>query len=324
VSFFILASVQEPEPGPGTSRYDSRQFWLETLDRSLSTPVDLHGELFPVMAQRGMTGLGVNPSEIELVGTPGVPGSAAIGVHYPARPVGLPLLFVAEDDSQLTLWKAVQLVRDITDPARGVQHDGSFRLVCASSSGTRQLVLAYRGGLEGADEELFGVDSAVLDCVAPQPFAEDREETTREFRIASTGEPFLTSTPGTDHPWGTRRLTPSTVIGADMRIPMVSQVEFYPTVGITGPADSALITADTGMRIDVHRPIPAGKTLRIVTDPRSPSIRLDGAPAAGMLARGSRREPLHPGDNVLSVSAPGANEDTRLRLSWRGRYRGLT
>lgn len=321
MTFFILATVQAPPPPEPVEVYDSRSFWIENMDRSLAVPVSLDGAMLPVLAQRGMLGLGVNPSEVTVSSSPGVPGGVAGEVHYGTRPVALPLLFVGEDDTQAALWRAVQLVRDITDPAR-MTPDGNFRMVCSSASGTRQLGLVYRGGLEGEDEEQFGVDRAVLDCVAPQPFAEDREDVSREFRLGSGVTPFLAPA-GTDHPWGTRQLAPSTVIGSGMSVEMTSHTAVYPQIEIDGPADSVLITADTGLRIDVPAGVGAGDTLRIVMDPRAASIRLNGVPAAGMLARGSRRVPFVPGPNLIDVSVPGATSATRLRLSWRGKYRSL-
>lgn len=323
MTFFILATVRTPPPVVEAPRYESRNFWIETMDGAARQTVSLDGDVLPVLAQRGLLGLGVNPSEVQLAGTPGVAGASVTGVQYEPRPVALPLLFVGEDGSQAALWRAVQSVRDITDPGTGMTHDGSFRLVCSSASGVRRLGLAYRSGLEGEDKEYPGVETAVLDCVAPQPFPEDEAETSREFRLAAVAEPFLTATTGTTFPWGTRKLSPSTVIGSDMPLVMTSAVPVFPTVEIDGPADSVLITADTGLRIDVPAGVPAGQTLRIVTDPRGASIRLDGVPAAGMLARGSKRAPFKLGTNVLDVTAPGASADTRLRLSWRGKYRSL-
>ena len=67
----------------------------------------------------------------------------------------------------------------------------------------------------------------------------------------------------------------------------------------------------------------AGSVLTIVTDPRAKSIRLDGVPAPGLVARGSRLMPLVKGRNTLSVSAAGATASSRVSVSWRGLYLGL-
>jgi hypothetical protein len=69
--------------------------------------------------------------------------------------------------------------------------------------------------------------------------------------------------------------------------------------------------------------VAAGSTLRIVTSPRRKSVRLNGAPAAGLVARGSVLQPFTIGPNLLSVTAPGATDVTSLRLVWRGMYRSL-
>lgn len=320
MTFFVLASVGSAPSLPSTE-YDSRRLWLESWDGEVVLPVPLDNYPHALVGQRGFLGLGVNPSNIETAGTPGVAGSRVIDVIRTERPVALPLAFLADD--QRDLWATIQAVRDLTDPARGMTPDGNFRLICSSSSGTRQLSLAYRSGLEGEDGEYDGTDTAVLDCVAPMPFAADRFDQTRTFRLASTLVPFLAPA-GTDFPWGTRQLSPSTVAGMATPVEMFSAVAVYPVIEITGPADSVLIEAPTsGLRIDVPSGVPDGSTLRIDSDPRSKSIRLDGALAAGMLARGSRLVPFDLGVTLVNVSAPGATSDTVLRLTWRGLHRAL-
>jgi hypothetical protein len=42
-----------------------------------------------------------------------------------------------------------------------------------------------------------------------------------------------------------------------------------------------------------------------------------------MIARGSRLRPLAFGQNLLSITAPGANENTLLRILYRGQYRSM-
>lgn len=320
MTFFVLASVRSTPPTQKAPTWDSRRLWLESWDRNVVLPVPLDALPAEIVGQRGFLGLGVAPTDLATTGTPGVAGSRVVDVVQVERPVALPLAFLG--DSQADLWATVQKVRDLTDPTRGMTPEGNFRLVCASSSGTRQLSLAYRSGLEGQDLEYAGADRAVIDAVAPMPYAEDREDMAKDFRLAVGSMPFL-SPPGTDNPWGTLQLAPSSVAGADTPFEMFSDVPPYVTLSLTGPADSVLIEGENGLLIDVPDGIPGGSTLRIVTDPRYKSIRLDGAPAAGMLARGSRTPPFSLGTTLVSVSAPGATSDTLLRLTWRGLHRSL-
>lgn len=320
MTFFVLASVGGPPPTPGGPAYDSRRLWLESWDGQAVMPIPLDDLPHEMIGRRGMLGLGVAPTDVATEGTPGVAGSRVVDVIERDRPIALPLTFIA--DSQADLWDTKQRLRDLTDPTSTMTQDGNFRLICASASGTRQLNLAYRSGLEDEDTERYGTDVAVIDAVAPQPYAEDRFDQSKTFRLGTTLLPFL-ALAGTDYPWGTRQLSPSAVAGADTPVEMFSAVPLYPVIELTGPADSVLITADNGLRIDVPDGVPGGSTLRIVTDPRHKSIRLDGAPAAGMLARGSRLVPFGLGMTLVDVVAPGATSATLLRLTWRGLHRGL-
>lgn len=314
MTFYVLASVNPAPPVP-VDEYDSRRLWLESWDGDVVLPVPLDNLPHALIGQRGFLGLGVNPSDIVTAGTPGVPGSRVVDVIQAERPVALPLAFLA--DNQTDLWATVQTVRDLTDPARVMTPDGNFRIICASASGTRQLSLAYRSGLEGEDVEIYGTDRAVLDCVAPMPYAADRFDQTQVFRVAADTAPFLGGI------WGDIYLSSSSVAGEATPVEMQSSVPVYPVIEITGPADSVLITAENGLRIDVPLGVPGGSTLRIVTDPRDKSIRLDGDLAAGMLARGSRLMPFGLGATLVDVDAPGATSATLLRLTWRGLHRSL-
>lgn len=318
MTFYVLASVELAPPTQAPD-YESRRLWLESWDGSRVLPLPMDDNAHDMVAQRGLLGLGVNPTNVVTAGTPGVPGSRVVDVITPERLVVLPVAFLR--NSQADLWATIQVLRDVTDPG-GMTPDGSFRIICASSSGTRQLGLAYRSGLEGEDQEYDGTDVAVLECVAPQPYAEDRFDRSQVFRLGTTPNPFL-APPGTDYPWGTRQLSPSSVAGVDTPMQMYSAVPVYPVVELTGPADSVLITGENGLRIDVPGGVPAGSTLRIVTDPRRKSVRLDDAPAAGVLARGSRLVPFGLGVTLVDVTAPGATAETLLRITWRGLHRGL-
>lgn len=321
MTFFVLASVIPPPPPYVEPPYDTRSLWLESWDGTRTIPVPLDDYPHPVVGQRGFLGLGVNPNELVEHATPGSAGTQVAGVTFPARPVALPLALLA--DTQAELWRIMQDLRDLTDPHTGMTMDGNFRLVVSSVSGTRQLPLAYRSGLEGEDTEYDGTDHVVLDCVAVQPYAEDREESAMTFRLATGSKPFLAAA-GTTHPWGTRTLSPSTVLGGTgTSVDLHSAVPVWPTLEITGPVTSVTLTSNTGLSLSVPGGVAAGSTLRIVTSPRRKAIRLNGAPAAGLVARGSVLQPFTIGPNLLSVTAPGATDATSLRLVWRGMYRSL-
>ncbi|MBD5787104.1 hypothetical protein IF650_13030 [Cellulosimicrobium terreum] len=323
MTFFILATVRQPPPPPEAVRLDSRDVWFESLDgtRKVSIPRPQHARVLRLLA--GATGLGVAPSDLSIGGAPGVPGGFVEDVTYPVRTVQLP--FAVRSRTQAEQWEVVQQLRDLTDPEEATR-DAGFYLVCDSASGRRRLGLVYESGLEGAGRDTPFHDEFVLTCQAPQPFPEDLEETVVEYTVAASDAGFLAASASDPLalPFQELTLAPSDVIGEDMQLVMTSERPVHPWVEIVGPADSVLMTASTGLRIDVPTGVAAGSVLRIVADPRGASIRLNGAAAAGKLARGSRRAPFTKGTNVLDVAAPGATAATKIRMGWRGKYRGLT
>ncbi|MFE9234768.1 phage distal tail protein [Cellulosimicrobium funkei] len=320
MSFFILASVRKVPPPAVRPSLDTRRLWFESMDGTTVLPIAAPDHAGALRMLKGSQGLGVAPSELAVAGTPGVEGGFVEDVISTERPVVIPMSVLTR--TQAEQWAIVQALRDLTDPTDEMTPDGNFKLVADTASGRRELTLAYVSGLEGDSMDLAHYDRIVLQALAVQPFALDREAVRRPFPLG-TAEPFLSSGPGTDLPWGTRQLAPSTVIGEGMRVQMTSGRPFYPTIELRGPATSATITSSTGLSIHVPGAIPPGQTLRIVTDPRQKSIRLDGALAAGRVARGSRFAPFCPGENLLDVVVPGATSQTLLTLEWRGRHRSM-
>lgn len=325
MTFFTLVSVTvtatPPQPPPVGALDEDRSVWLESWDGTRVLPVSLYPDGGYLYAQRDVLGLGVNPSDVARYATPGVAGSVLADVSYPERPVTLPLALLASTQAQL--WQRLQALRDLTDPW-GTTGDGSFRLVVASpSSGVRQLGLVYASGLEGTGTEWHTAAQVVLDCTAPQPYAEDRTVSSREFRLSAGLDPFLSDLAEPDTwPWP-RRLSASVILGDWTPIEMTSAVPVYPVLDVTGPVDSLTIDSDHGLHIEVPTGVPAGSVLRMVTDPRRKSVRLDDELGAGLLARGSRFAPFALGTTLLSVSAPGATEASSVKLSWRGLHRSL-
>lgn len=323
MTFFVLATVRStPPPGPSGPQ-DLRTFWLESWDGLTVIPIGGATHNGPVQLQVGASGLEVAPSDVAADAIPDVPGAVVVDAQTLVREPLLPLLINSADQAAQTV--AVHQLREMTNPAY-LTRDGSFRLVCASPSGTRQVGLAYRSGLEGSGTELPWAVRYVVDCFAPQPYAEDREETPREYSLGvDTGGFFAWDEADLTAPlFEDLTLGWDVILGEDMPLEITSEVPPYAVIEVVGPTGpGVVIEADTGLYLSVPAGVPGGSTLRIVTDPRRKSIRLDGEPAAGMLARGSRLRPLAFGQNLLSITAPGADADTRLRLSWRGLYRSL-
>jgi hypothetical protein len=325
VTFFVLATVTSAPPPVTASPLDLRTFWLESWDGATRVTIGGARHDGPVQLQVDAAGLEEPPVAVTVDSIPGVAGGVATHVQTLAREPLLPLLINTRDQAHQR--EVVQGLRDLVypDPER-LTPDGTFRLVCASPSGTRQVGLLYRSGLEGSGTELPWSVRYVLDCIAPQPFAEDRADLVREYELGSGADNFFAwddedeAAPNFED----LELAPDVILGEDMPLVIASAVAPYATIEVVGPTGpGVVIEADTGLYLSIPAGVPAESTLRIVTDPRRKSIRLDGEPAAGMLARGSRLRPLRFGQNLLSITAPGADEDTRLRILWRGKYGSL-
>lgn len=308
MSFLVLVSPRPVVVGP--VRTPDVILWLESWDGT--ERVELSSG--PVRWRAGAVGLEVPPVNTYLTTSPGMDGARVVQVSTARRPVLLPVTIGG--DSWAETWAAIEQLREITDPD-GAGPDGNVRLVAKSPNGTRQLGLLYQGGLEGDGQPSQVRQNRVLSLVAPQPFAEDRAEQTQPFSLVQDTAPFLGGV------WGEIYLVSSAIAGSDTPVNMLSRVPVYPTIEITGPADSVLITADSGLRIDVPLGVAAGETLRIVTSPRGSSIRVGSTPAAGRLTLDSRLVPFRKGVTLVDVAAPGATADTLLRLTWRGLHRGL-
>lgn len=303
------------QPTVERPRIDSRSFRLESLDGSLVVPLD--GA--PVKLLTGAVGLEVAPVDVAMSRSPGIEGASFDEASFGPRPMLLPLSVRAK--TQAAMWDAANRLAEVVSPGRVLTSEGSFRLVCSSASGTRQLTLAYLSGLEGDEIGVPGYKRVALEVIAADPFARDRESRSVEFSLGVSSSRMTSADPATA---GTRKLGSSVVIGEDMPVEVVSGIPVWPRLDFTGPFAPLTVTASTGLSITVVSGVPAGSTLTVVTDPRNKSIRMDGQLAAGMVSRGSRiGSPFRPGLNSLNVSASGATEASRIVLSWRGGWRSL-
>lgn len=325
MTYFVTATVQPRPPVEPATPQDQRTFWLESWDGTVRIPIGSATHDGPVQLLTDASGLEEAPTSVTIDGVPGVPGGVATFSQTLVREPLLPLRISTANQAEQ--WTQRQLLADLTDPSPAkLTPDGSFRLVCASPSGTRQVGLVRQSGMEGTGTELPWTVLYVLDCAAPQPFAEDREETPREYSLGDGGGRFIAWDVGdVDTPaFQDARLAWDVILGDDMPLVIESEVAPYVTLEIDGPTDAGtLIEADTGLYVPIIEDVPVGQTLRIVTDPRRKSIRLDDVPAAGMVGFDAVFKPLAFGQNMLSVTAPGATSATRLRLLYRGQYRSM-
>lgn len=307
------------------------KLYLESMDGTISIPLDGTSGW---IRMPGATGLEMPPVEVVASSIPGAPGSVVQDVRVSERPIFLPL-YGRSDTSIRNFFELKDQIRSLVDPI-----NGSFKLVGASVRGIREMVVTYESGLEGNDgQDQDGLSwcKLGLKMTAHEPYAKAREDRTLEYRVVSVSNPFLGVVGGTDTPWPTA-LSSSSVIGAGMPVTIESEVPVYPTLELVGAMTSFLGTlspvvtnpdgttrtiTDRAWSVSVPSGVAALSTLRMVTDPRYRSIRLNGALAAGSVALGSTLRPFYPGTNVLDVVAAGGTDDTRVILSWRDLYRSL-
>lgn len=325
MTYMVLATVQRTPPTPHVLPLDQRTFWLESWDGTVRIPIGSATHDGPVQLLVDASGLEEAPTSVTIDPIPGVAGGVATFSQTLTREPLLPLRIGTKD--QADQWAERQRLSDLVVPTEAnLTPDGNFRLVCSSPSGTRQVGLVYQSGMEGTGTELPWTVLYVLDCAAPNPFAEDREDTPREYSLGEGGGRFLAWDTGDvlTPAFEDVRLAWDVILGDDMPLVIQSEVAPYVTLEIEGPTGAGVVvSADTGLYLSIPTGVGAGETLRIVTDPRRKSIRLDGEPAAGMIAFGSLFKPLAFGQNQLSVTVPGATSATRLRILYRGQYRSL-
>lgn len=316
----------------GDSRPPIPRLVLESLDRSVRIPLDGSDGF---IRMPGSTGLEMPPIEVISRAIPGVAGTQLADVRIMERPIFIPL-YVGGDGDMLTFRAKMNLLHRLVDPLNLNQ----FRLVGESAAGHRELIVTYTSGLEGGDAAMeAGLSWAKigLNVVAQRPYARALEDKVLEFRYAASPTPFLGVVGGTDAP-APRALTSAAVIGQGMPIVIESDIPVYPTVELIGPMVSFISTMspvivgpdgkqtavlDQQWALSIPQGVPTGSTFLAVTDPRNRSYRLNGALAAGRVALGSLLRPFYPGRNTLDVAAPGASEDTVIRISYRPLYRSL-
>lgn len=316
-TFDILDGNEEPTPveppvQPVAPR-ELRSFWLESMDGSVVIPLTgVNGRaLLP-----GATGLELPPVDLVTATTPGMPGSWLQEINVLERQVFLPLAFFssraqAEFFERLAELRGLVAAWDVD--LLGLT--GTFRLGVSSTTGDRLLDVVYGSGWEGtlggedggSDWEKFG-----LNLTAVSPFWRAREQTVQSYS-AAPGPAFLGSGDGSA-PWP-RQIAASVTIGMNMPIRVEGDVPVWPDFTFAGPIPSVVISYP-GTNITVPAGVPTGQTLRLITDPRARSARLNGAIAWDRINMGAKFSPLRPGINRVSIQLATAGDDAGLDMSW--------
>jgi hypothetical protein len=301
-----------PPGGMATTVRESRTFWLESLDGQVVVPLTGRDRFM----MPGATGLNLPPVDVVTSTTPGMVGSWLQEVNVLQREVFLPLFF-ASDVSQETFFAQLAELREmVTDwDSVDVGSTGTFRLGVSSSVGERLLDVMYVDGWSGS---LGGDDSGAswerfgLTLLAVDPYWRARNPVVLEF-AQPVGDPFLGDGSGVT-PWP-RRLTPSVVIGAGMKVLVEGDVPVWPDVVLRGPAVTASVSY-AGTNIVIPAGVPNSGVLELATDPRRRSARLDGQIAWSRISMGSTFSPLRPGLNTMNVALSASGAGTALLIQY--------
>lgn len=309
----------EPELPPIPGPTDSRVLSLESLDGSVSVVIAGGGSGRALMP--GATGLKLPPLDVVTGTTPGMPGSWLQEINVLEREVFLPIALwsdVSQAEFFATLDEFQGIVSDWDDLDIG--QTGTCRLVARSSKGERVLDVTYKGGMEGEEGgEATGEDWATygLTFVAVSPYWHAREPVERPVSIAA-GRAFLGDGSG-NTPWP-RSISASVVVGENMPITVEGDVPTWTEYEILGPVPSVTV-AYPGTAVEVPGGVPAGQILRLVTDPRSRSARLDGSIAWDRITMGATFSPLRPGTNRVSVVLSTAGDGAGLLMRWTPQWK---
>lgn len=304
---------------------------LESMDGTVIIPLD---NSMGWIRMPGATGLEEPPVEVVASPIPGVAGSMVQDVRVQQRPVFIPIY------GRATTQREFRTMRDTLRTLVSPLGKRTFKLVGTTVRGTREMIVTYEEGLEGADDAVTeGLNwcKIGLKATAHEPYAQAREDRRLEFRLEVATDPFLGTSGGTDATWP-GALANTAVIGTGMEVEVASEVPVYPTLELHGGMTSFLGELspivvhpdgtveshdDESWMVDVPAGVPTGSELILVTDPRRRSIRFNGTLAASRIARGSTLRPFYPGKNTLNVTAPGGDAGTLIVLSWREKYGSL-
>lgn len=257
---------------------------------------------------KGITGLNAPPFVLLTSDTPLLDGEQLNDVYAAPRTIVLPMLIAGRTEAEFRE-RARGLIRDVF-PLRG-----EATLEVAQPDGQRRRVpVMYVDGLEGSEAIDDGGfrwwrTGIRLTALSPWWLGDPYEQ---QWAYAEPVN-FLPITP--------RRVSSSSILG-DVTLTNPGDVETYPEWSLTAPATGVTLTRlDTGESLHVDAPVPAGRTLRIVTAPRETQLALDdGTPMWSALGNGSSFWPLPVGEAPLSLQVAGAGVGTELVLSYTPRY----
>lgn len=241
--------------------------------------------------------------------SPAIDGETIRGVRAAPREVTIPLYVWGRNRDQ-----CLEIFHKMIDDLNPQLGQGVLEMREPAGQ-TRTIGAYYANGLEGTDDDdIMGRTwmSALVVFRAPRPFWEG-EEWSKEWSIGGA--------PGTFFPFLPLKVRDSQVIGA-LTVPNVGNVRSFAIWELDGPFDS--FTAEnerTGKTFTLDAAVAEGETVVIDTREGVKSILKDGVTNMWeWITTGSDLWPLEPGDNAVSFDMPGADDATKVRLSYKPRF----
>jgi hypothetical protein len=272
---------------------------IELGSAELVTYVNAEGESIQFVVARGATGRFMPPVDIWEDTVPLVAGSRYRGSRHAARDVILPVITggirYGRDD--------LRRMAHVLDPAKGM---GGLR----SSAAQRELSCVYRAGLESLSEDYPHFGRANLLFRATDPYWHDNVMQVRDFVPSEIQTEWFPIFP--------LSIAPTNVRG-EFSVNNNGDADAWPEVDVSGPGDDFRFTNMTTDRFTaITGNIPAGRVLKITTEPGNRGVALDNDNWFNRLERGSSLWQLVPGFNMLRVTF--RTEASRVQIRWRLRY----
>lgn len=291
---------------------DSRQFGFESLDGQ-SLIISLTGT--ELVALWGTQGLDAPPRVVTQEIVPGMDGALIADIKIGARDVFLPI-FVGSEQGHLVHLQQRRTLRGLFDFRQNNWRTdgGTFNLVASSIFGERRLRCLYVSGMNGDYTQDSGGSwwqSLGLNLLAVQPYW--------------VGDPW--STPLITRPAATRwfgvfppQLSSSLAFGSSVPVVVTGDVESWPTISMTGPATSVVISTPAGLYVSIPAGIASGETAVIATDPRATEAAFNGVTDWSRVAPSTAYAPLQPGLSQISLLLAGANTNTTALVTGPSLY----
>lgn len=300
------------------------------------TIVGANGDLFtcdehsrPYRLGPGQALFGLPPIETpELTAGGLLAGSLDGRARYGAKAFRVRL--IVDCDSNQDLLEALQrLGAAVTPVIPGTTRGRNCQVMVTRPDGeVRSISARYTGGLDGlaietGRDEVLPVD-LIFRASDPTWASLDLVDARVSFPVTGTGATAtdFNATMGFDQVGQPFSGFQSTEAAGTAAVTLVNlgDAEAWPTFELTGAATSVeVMSRTTGYRWRWAGTLSSGAVLTVVTDDRSPSVRIGATNSYGGIAAGSRLFPLVGGHNEVAFSVAGADTNTRIAITWQHR-----